>query len=245
MATGSTPDAGASALIGVPPLSNRPLLQSYDRRSFLLALPVGKIWSDYNRAFTDNPRRAFLSLGDYLWRLRQAWMKARDLEEQVRVATEVQFKLVDLKKAKTDLDLDAIKKEYDLIRNELRPVFSRDCTPAERRLALYKIIPKEKHSMIWEYDGLGKSSEIAMRVVAEKHGYKPSTLKRLFSQSKKFSIEEFHRRAWLQQFNVASPPPPLTPAELPNYFLNVLLPALPSMQHDPHSSPIPRFLLVK
>ena len=79
-------------------------LTDCDKRSFLIGLVVGGILKQYEKAYVENKRRAALSLGDYLWRLSKRWEQAgNDDNAVVKAASEVKFKLIDLKSASASM----------------------------------------------------------------------------------------------------------------------------------------------
>jgi hypothetical protein len=201
----------------------------YERSSLVLGFALGRILAEYGKAYIDNPRRAFLSLGDYLWRLMLAWGNTAGTEERMKIATGLRFKLVDLRGAKASLDLIAMQCEEAALREKLRPLFLRDRSPGERRFGLADLFPKHNHSTIQEYEDL-TPPEIALREVARRHGYQPSTLRRRLSQTKRLNDLELRRRNWLQQFNISKPPSPIRLDNFPQYFLNEVLPAFPTLE---------------
>jgi hypothetical protein len=185
--------------------------EEFHPASFLVGVVVGKIVGAYERAYLDNKKGANLSLGDYFFRLSEAWKAAYTNEEAVQIANRTPFKLIDLKKAQASLDLVAMRKEYEAILSPVERISRRnDLSPGARRMALAKSLPKVPHSQIlaWEEEQRTPAN-IAREIVAAEHGYRPSTLKRLLSQAKHFDEKEMLRRGWLERFNHSLNPFPL------------------------------------
>lgn len=236
---GSTPASGTASFL-IP--------TAYSKPSFLVGLVVGRIWTEYYKAYIQNKRRAALSLGDCFWRLSCEWRKASSDGDLLRAATRVRFKPIDLKKARASLAVVAMEADYDKLLGEIQRAFDRSASPAAKRLKLFRIFPKREHSEIlgWDEESLSPS-DIALKVVAEKYDCKPTTLRRLLSQAKTLSLEERLRRQWLQQFNVEDPAPPMKPEKFTDYFLFRLLPWVPRLKDTLQLplSPIPSLLLHK
>lgn len=189
--------------------------------SFILGFSLGWALADYNRAYIDEPRRAFLSLGDFLWRYCRQFTGVVSSQNPVRPPTEIRFKLMDLKKAQASLDVTAMESDYSEFLKKIQDAYRKAPDIAARKLALREIFPKAKHSEIFEWGSMPRSN-VALWVVATKHRCQPSTLKRLLSQAKKLTAEERLRRAWLQQFN-RMPPSPVRPSDLAQHFPEILL----------------------
>lgn len=171
--------------------------------SFLVGMAVGRIWNEYHGACNLNRRKANLSLGDYLFRLSQAWKNARTDEDAVRIASETRFKYVDLKKAKVQMAVVQIEREYQEILPRIQRIMQRhNLTPGQKKLSLADLFPKSNHSEIahWVDEGCSPAT-IATNVLATKHSCRSTTLKRQLSQVKKLSLAERTRREWLQYFN--------------------------------------------
>ncbi len=216
---------------------------AYDKPSFLAGLVVGGILTQYEKAYVENKRRAALSLGDYLWRLSKRWEQAgNDDNAVVKAASEVKFKLIDLKSASASLNVVNMETDYNRLLPDIQRALDRNAYPGARRLALRKLFPQREEQILkWDEESLA-AYEIALWVVAEKYDCKPSTLKRLLSQAKKLNIEEKLRRLWLQQFNVRDPLPPTQLDRFPDYFVGRLLPWILSLKRlasPPFASPAP------
>jgi len=205
---------------------------NFHAESFLVGLIVGRIWNEYSKAYTNNKRRANLSLGDFFFRLSEAWSKAHSNEDAVIIASRTRFKLIDLRTAKVELDLIKIEEEYGNFLPTIQRILRRDnLSPGAKRLALAKCLPKVEHSQIVKWEQEARTpAEIACELVAGRHGYRPSTLRRLLSQAKKFNVGAMRRGWWLQQFNNASDPFPLADIQrLTSFFKNNLLPLIPAV----------------
>ena len=192
---------------------------------------LGTIWKEYDKAYTQDKRRAALSLGDYLWRLSKRWgQTGGDGNDVVRIAGEVKFRLFDLKKAKTSLAVIDMETDYNRLLPKIQCAFDRSAFPGARRLALKKLFPQREQQILeWDKESL-PAHEITRRAVAEIHNCSPSTLKRYLSQAKKLSTEERQRRLWLQRFNVSNPAPPTQLVNFPDYFVDQLLPLIPALK---------------
>ena len=204
---------------------------AYDKRSILVGILLGTILKEYDKAYTQNKRRAALSLGDYLWRFfKRLGQTGGDDNVVVRIAGEVKFRLIDLKKAKTSLAVIDMETDYNCLLPEIQRAFDRSASPGAKCLALNKMFPQLEQQIIkWDEESLPPYG-IARRVVAEKYNCSPSTLGRLVSQAKNLSIEERQRRLWLQRFNVSTPAPPTQLANFPDYFVHQLLPLIPALK---------------
>lgn len=186
--------------------------ESFHQRSFLVGLAIGGIWNKYKKACLVNRRRASLSLGDFLLRLSERWQKARSDEDELKIAIETRFFLVNFKSFKAKSALIEMADEYDNLLGGFQRFINRDNLPADNKKgALFyeaaKIFPEVKQSDVsrWYDDGM-TSVEIAQAIIALKYGVKTSTLKRRLRKAKTLPAVERLRRAWLQSYNNDSDP---------------------------------------
>ena len=193
----------------VLPYVNR---ESFNRGSFLVGLAIGRIWNHYRKASQVDKRKANLSLGDFLWRLNEGWQKARNGEDDLKVAIETRFTLIKTGTLKTQLAVIEMADDFDSLLRGFQRFMNRDnLLPDNKKGALFhegaKIFPQLQHADIvhW-YDAGMTPVDIAQAMIALKYGIKTSSLKRLLTRAKTLSEMERSRHAWLQSYNNHSNP---------------------------------------